>query len=145
MTVFNQSELKQEFSKWKPDRIAEIIDKLVGGKSSLRVDVQDIRLTIDDKLYEVAGELDFNVIHKKNGNASYGAVKMSQEQRDNRATAFESGRVLISTGDLEVLRVKVAGRQLDLDVEDKQFMKRVMKFRNESYSQESRGARKESE
>jgi hypothetical protein len=129
MTVLNQSELKQEFSKWKPDRIAEIIDKLAGGKSNLRVDIQDIRLTIGDKQYELAGQVHFNVIHK-NRKSSYEPMIL-QEQCDDDVPGFESGRVFISTGDLEVLRISVVGRRLDLDVEDKQFMKRVMKLRNE--------------
>jgi len=128
--VINKSELKQEFSKWKPDRIAEIIDMLAGGKSNLRVDIQDIKLTIDDEQCEVAGQVDF-VVHKKNGNSSYKAMKVPQQQCDDMPPAFESGRVLISTGDLEVLRIKVMDRRLDVAVEDKQFLKRVIKLRNE--------------
>ena len=124
-------ELNEEFSKWKPDRIAKIIDKLAGGKSNLKVDVQDIRFAIGDKLYEVAGEVNFNVLHKKNEGVSYEAVKMPQERDDKMPPFFESGRVLIFTGDLEVLRINVAGKRLDLDVEDKQFIKRVMKLRDE--------------
>ena len=106
MTAINQSELKQEFSKWKPDHIAEIIDKLAGGKSNLRVDIQDIIFTIGGKQYELAGHVYFNVIRQKDGKSSYEA-KLLQEQHDDSVPTFESGRVLISTGDLEVLRINV--------------------------------------
>ena len=141
MTVLNQPELKQEFSKWKPNLISEIIDKLAGEKSNLRVDIQDIIFAIGGKQYELAGQVYFNVVQQKNRKSSY-ETKLSQEQHDDSMPAFESGRVLISTGDLEVLRINVAGRRLDLDVKDKQFMKRVMKLRNELASV-NQGAREQ--
>jgi hypothetical protein len=130
MTALNQSELKQEFSKWKPDLLAELIDRLAGEKSSLRVDIQDVRFTIGDRQYDLAGQVYFNVI-RKNGKSGYGAVEAPQEQNGDNVPASDAGRVLISTGDLEVLRITIVGKQLDLDVEDKQFIKRVMNLRNE--------------
>ena len=83
MTVLEQPQLKQAFSKWKPEAYAEIIDKLSGGKSNLKVDVQDITLIIGDKQYELAGEVDFNVI-QKNGISSFDALNMSQEDTARR-------------------------------------------------------------
>ncbi len=133
MAVLEQPELKQTlFSKWKPERIIELIDKLSGGKSNLRVDIRDIRLIIHDKEYELAGMVDFNVIHK-DGISSLGALNVGQEdQRDDGLSAFhESGRVFVSTGDLEALKINVTGKRLDVDVEDKQFIKRIIKLRNE--------------
>ena len=51
--------------------IAEIIDKLAGEKSNLRVDIQDIIFTIGGKQYELAGQVYFNVIRQKDGKSSY--------------------------------------------------------------------------
>ncbi|MFI5421125.1 MAG: hypothetical protein ACHQ1H_09190 [Nitrososphaerales archaeon] len=137
MAVLEQSPLKQTFSKWKPERIAEIIDGLSGGKSNLKVDVHNIRLIIGDKEYELAGSVDFDAI-QKNGISSFDALNATHEiQRKDSAPAFESGKVLVSTGDLEVLEINVAGKRWDVDVKDKQFIKRVIKLRNEIAPQNS--------
>jgi hypothetical protein len=130
MNVVNQSDLQQRlFSKWTPERVAGIIDELSGGKSTLRVDVGDVRLTLGDKEYEFAGGVDFNVIQANNGNASYPAVSL--EQQENLAPASESGKVHVSTGDVEALRINVVGKRFDVDIEDKKFVKRVIKLRKE--------------
>ena len=128
MTVLEQPQLEQAFSKWKPEHIAEIIDKLSGGKSNLSVDVREIKLIIHDKQYELAGRVDFNVL-EKNGLSSYNAVDVSQKEHGDDGK--ETGKVFVSTGDLGVLKINVAGKRLDVDIEDKQFLKRVIKLRNE--------------
>lgn len=130
MTVLEQPRLEQAFSKWKPERVAAIIEKLAGGKSNLKMVVQDITLTIGDKQIDLEGEVDF--VMQKNGATSFDALAMSQaEQRGNSISTSEPGKVFLSTGDLEVLRINVAGKRIDVDVEDKQFIKRVIKLRNE--------------
>jgi hypothetical protein len=58
------SELHEAFSKYKPENFAEIIDKLVGDKNNLRVDIQAVKFTLQKQTYEINGTLNFNVIHK---------------------------------------------------------------------------------
>lgn len=53
-----------------------------------------------------------------------------QENHDG-IPAFESGRVLLSTGDLEVLKVNLTSTQINVDIEDKAFIKRVIAMRGE--------------
>jgi hypothetical protein len=144
MTILDQPELKQEFSKWKPDHLLEIIDKLAGGKSSLRVDVQDIKLTINDKQYELAGKVDFVIHGKKNGSFSSVRPAKVPEKQGERIRPFKSSKVLIFTGDLEVLNIDVAGKCVNIDVEDKEFIKRVMKLRNELTPKNSESLEKKS-
>ena len=49
----------------------------------------------------------------------------------NEIPFFESGRVVLFTGDLEVLKVNLTSKQIAVDVEDKAFIKRVIKMRGE--------------
>ncbi len=51
-----------------------------------------------------------------------------QERKD---FMFESGRVVLSTGDLNVLEVNLASNRFDIDVQDKGFIKRVIAMRGE--------------
>jgi hypothetical protein len=44
---------------------------------------------------------------------------------------FESGRVVLYTGNLEVLEVKLTSKKIDLNMEDKDFVKRIIKMRGE--------------
>ncbi|MFI5419351.1 MAG: hypothetical protein ACHQ1H_00140 [Nitrososphaerales archaeon] len=130
MTPVSKQELSEQFSEWKPNRVIEIIDKLAGQKSNLRVEIGEIRLTIGEKEYEIAGRLELNVLHKKKGSMSYDTIEASP-QSDDALPAFQSGKVHVYTGDLEVLRINVEGKRIDLDVEDKQFIKRAIKLRDE--------------
>jgi hypothetical protein len=60
--------LQQQFSQYKPDNLAEIIDKLAGDKDNLRIDVQSVKFCLRNARYEVNGKVNFNVLHK-NSNA----------------------------------------------------------------------------
>ncbi len=44
---------------------------------------------------------------------------------------FESGKVVLSTGDLQVLKVDLSSKRIDVDVDDKAFIKRVIAMRSE--------------
>jgi hypothetical protein len=44
---------------------------------------------------------------------------------------FESGKILLSTGDLEVLKVDLTSKRVAIDIEDKAFIKRVIAMRDE--------------
>jgi hypothetical protein len=44
---------------------------------------------------------------------------------------FESGKVLLSTGDLRVLKVDLTSKLINVDVEDKAFIKRIIAMRGE--------------
>jgi hypothetical protein len=44
---------------------------------------------------------------------------------------FEGGHVLLSTGDVEVLKVDLSSTQIDVDVEDKAFIKRLIAMRDQ--------------
>ncbi len=67
MAASSQSrELQQKISAYKPDNLAEIIDKLSGDKDNLRVDVQAVKFCIGKTKYEVSGTINFNVKHKNN-------------------------------------------------------------------------------
>jgi hypothetical protein len=50
---------------------------------------------------------------------------------------FESGRVVLSTGNLEVLEVKLASKRIDVNLKDKGFIKRLIKMRGEFGTQSS--------
>jgi hypothetical protein len=45
--------------------------------------------------------------------------------------SFESGKVMLSTGDLQVLKVDLTSTRIEIDVEDKAFIKRIIAMRNE--------------
>jgi hypothetical protein len=45
--------------------------------------------------------------------------------------SFESGRVVLLTGELEALQVNLTGKKIDVDLEDKAFIKRIIKMRGE--------------
>ncbi len=61
-------ELHDQLALYKPENMAEIIDKLSGGKDNVRVEVQKLRFNLRGISYEVNGQVNFNVIHKKNTN-----------------------------------------------------------------------------
>ncbi len=58
-------ELHDLLAQYKPENMAEIIDKLSGGKDNLRVDIRKVRLTIRGTKLELNGKVNLNVIHKK--------------------------------------------------------------------------------
>jgi hypothetical protein len=45
--------------------------------------------------------------------------------------AFESGTVLLSTGDLQVLKVNLTSKKIEIDIEDKTFVKRIIAMRDQ--------------
>jgi hypothetical protein len=45
--------------------------------------------------------------------------------------AFESGTVLLSTGDLKVLKVNLTSKKIEIDIEDKTFVKRIIAMRDQ--------------
>lgn len=44
---------------------------------------------------------------------------------------FEGGQVMLSTGDVEVLRVDLSSTHIDVDLEDKAFVKRLIAMRDQ--------------
>ena len=53
------------------------------------------------------------------------------EKRGDEENNLESGIAFIFTGELEVLRINVAGKRIDIDIKDKQFWKRVQRLPRE--------------
>ncbi len=128
MTAVSQLELnRDEFSKRSPEDLAKIINELAGGKSNIRMVVPGVRITIGNKLFEAAGEVSFNILkNSTDGNAGYPVE--TREETGNPPLMKQFGTVRVLGGDVSVLRVNVEGRRLDLDIEDKQFIKRVIKL-----------------
>jgi hypothetical protein len=58
------SELEEKIAQYKPENLAEIIDKLAGDKDNLKVDIQNVKFHLGKSKFEVNGEVNFNVIHK---------------------------------------------------------------------------------
>lgn len=50
--------------------------------------------------------------------------------RDNEP-GFETGRIVVSTGNLDTLEVNLTNKRIDVNVEDKSFIKRIIQMRNE--------------
>jgi len=44
---------------------------------------------------------------------------------------FEGGKVVLSTGDVRVLKVELGSTHIDVDVEDKEFIKRIIAMRED--------------
>lgn len=44
---------------------------------------------------------------------------------------FEGGEVLLSTGDIQVMKVNLSSTNIDVDIEDKAFIKRIIALRNQ--------------
>ncbi len=44
---------------------------------------------------------------------------------------FESGKVVLFTGNVEVLKVDLTSKQINIDIEDKQFIKRLIALRSQ--------------
>lgn len=57
---------------------------------------------------------------------------------------FESGRVVVLTGDVQVLLVNLTSKRIDVDVEDKAFIKRILALRGELAPKPAEGAEEES-
>ncbi len=53
------------------------------------------------------------------------------QKPSNEEPTFESGEVVLSTGDLYVLEVNLTSRKINVDLEDKGFIKRVIAMRGE--------------
>jgi hypothetical protein len=53
------------------------------------------------------------------------------EKSDGGIPNFESGKILLSTGDLQVLKVDLTSKRIDVDIADKVFIKRAIAMRNE--------------
>ncbi len=56
--------LRDALSGYKPDNMATIIDRLVGDKDNLRVDLKNVKFTLRNERFTVNGVVDFKVIHK---------------------------------------------------------------------------------
>lgn len=52
-------------------------------------------------------------------------------QKPQGIPSFESGKVLLSTGDVEVLAVNLTSTHIDVNIEDKAFVKRIIAMRNQ--------------
>ena len=59
-------------------------------------------------------------------------------QKTSGIPNFESGRVLLSTGDLPVLLVNLTNNQINVDVEDKAFIKRIIAMRGQLSQKQSK-------
>jgi hypothetical protein len=55
---------------------------------------------------------------------------MTQNIKDELPT-FESGNVLLSTGDIQVMRVNLTSKVINVDIKDKSFIKRIIAMRGE--------------
>jgi hypothetical protein len=44
---------------------------------------------------------------------------------------FESGRIIVSTGDVKALEINLENKKIAVDVEDKNFIKRLIRMRGE--------------
>lgn len=53
-----------------------------------------------------------------------------QESQDGGIPNFESGKVVVLTGDVQVLKVDLSSQHIDIDVEDKVFIKRIIAMRS---------------
>ncbi len=59
------TEWQQRLSQYKPDKLAEIIDKLAGEKCNLKISIQELKFNYRKTKYAVSGEINFNVVHAK--------------------------------------------------------------------------------
>lgn len=57
---------QKKVTQLKLYNLAEIIDKLAGGKDNLRLDVQEVSFSIGKTRCEVNGVVNFNVKHRNN-------------------------------------------------------------------------------
>ncbi|HLN46051.1 MAG TPA: hypothetical protein VK209_10130 [Candidatus Sulfotelmatobacter sp.] len=53
------------------------------------------------------------------------------QESENKEPTFESGKVILSTGDLNVLEVNLTSKKINVDLEDKNFIKRIIAMRGE--------------
>jgi|GEM_PF-3258893 hypothetical protein len=56
--------LREALSRYKPDNMATLIDRLSGNKDNLRVDFRQVKFTLRNQEFEVNGMVDFKVIHQ---------------------------------------------------------------------------------
>lgn len=50
---------------------------------------------------------------------------------NNEELTFESGKIVVSTGDVEVLEIKLRGKEIAVNVENKDFIKRAISLSGE--------------
>jgi hypothetical protein len=132
MTIVSQLELNEQFQQPRHSSLTNIIDTLAGKESSLRVHFHQIRFDLGDKHYEIGGQVNVNILRNEKQNAGLGPLNGSGD-RDHEDLGFEPGKVLVYTGDQQVLNVNVTGKQIDLDVRDKQFVKRLIRLRTDLF------------
>jgi hypothetical protein len=53
------------------------------------------------------------------------------QKLNNEEPIFESGKVILSTGDLNVLQINLTSKKINVDLEDKGFIKRIIAMRGE--------------
>ncbi len=53
------------------------------------------------------------------------------QESENEEPTFESGKVVLSTGELNVLQVNLTSKRINVDLEDKSFIKRIIAMRGE--------------
>jgi hypothetical protein len=127
MTAISQLESIEEIPDWKSGHVSKIIEVLAGGKRSFRVEIHQLGLMIGDKRLDIDGQMELVLL----GKDEEMQLETTSKEPHNAASTSDSGRALFYTGDLEVLRINAAGKRLDLDIEDKDFIKRIMRLRDE--------------
>jgi hypothetical protein len=67
------------------------------------------------------------------------------QKSENKEPTFESGKVILSTGDLNVLEVNLTSKRINVDLEDKNFIKRIIAMRGEISQQANPGDLRQSQ
>ena len=119
------------FSQEEIERIVQLVGILVGDKSNLKINFHEVGVVLGSTRIAVDGKVGLDIDQElvPNKENSQAADNMTAEKIE--APIFESGRISIQTGDLSVVEVSLVGKRLDVDFEDKGFLKRVIKIGRE--------------
>ncbi len=111
--------------------LTTIIDRLAADKNDLRLDLRNVKLIQPKAKFEMNGTVDFQIFHETPKVEKHPEA----EQKNDAASVIpsvEGGQVILSAGDGKVLEIDLSSsNHINVNVEDKAFMKRLIAIRND--------------
>jgi hypothetical protein len=136
--------LQEVRPNWDPAMIARIIEKLTPANSpKLRADFRNLKLAIGGKQVEIAGQVIIKLGHRSNAGVKEEASRIDRSYQEE-IPSLDPGKVFVFAGDTEVLRIDAEAKRIDVDIEDKAFIKKVMGLREEFTPRSGESSRKQS-
>jgi len=120
----------KNISQHTPTSFASIIAEISGDEPNLKVKLTEVKFRTEKARVSLDGEIDYYPVRKQQEEKSQvGDSKVSND--DEKSPFFETGRVILTTGDSEALEVNLKGKLVAVEIKDKDFVKRAIRLRDE--------------